>query len=885
MKTLRPCFFRAARFRFFNECHFHFSHLVLRFNYAPLTLLSSLGRFPLFLVAAGFLLVVLIACAGGGGGGSSGGGNGPGNGGQGAFEVKLTFAPISGGFRIANRSGFGNFVSLNITATASGSRSVSEPNIDIAEFVDNSYYDFTVPADLDWKFQIIGILSGGGEREVDIDFVWDENEADHNDNGGIRSGANHDGDARADSEDTDDDNDGVNDDHPDECPKGVTNWESNAGNDNDGDGCRDSDEDEDDDNDNVLDSMDTGTVGGRECRLHEDCDDDGVNDGSDQCRTSVLSWTSTSSSDNDGDGCRDSDEDDDDDNDGLDDVDEPAGCELNSDCDNDGLDDGDEVAGCVQEPDCDRDGLGDNDPIEQMINSNNVTCSLLADCDSDGLEDGDEIAGCVLEADCDSDGTMDGEDIDADGDGLIEIANAAELNAVRYALNGRGRKLSADGSLDSTGCGGAGGSTSCAGYELVANISLASYANADNGKGWQPLGHDTGSAAGCQGTAFSGTFEGNGWTISNLSISRSGQDCVGLFGNVAANSEVRNLTLNAETVIGHHNTGGLVGVGESVRFHSCSVVVVEVRGGQRTGGLVGAGTRAEVYSSSVVAGEVSGNTFVGGLVGAGASARIVSSSVMAGEVSGRFQVVGGLVGEGSSVQIYSSSVVVGEVSDSVGSVGGLVGSGSLAQIYSSSVVVGEVNGNSGVGGLISDGFSAQIYSSSVVVGNLSGTSNVAALAGTLNSDSRVAYSYVVSPRRNKALVDAGEGKGAASYWYNATIDGGHDVHGVSKTSSELTSPPAYMGIYATWDDNPIMFDDGSTSDEPLAVWCDRDNSGSIETGEDINANLIWDFGTSSQYPAIRCTPLDPDDWRDWWSLEVMADNPEFNQDRLNQLLP
>ncbi len=846
MKTLRPCFFRAARFRFFNECHFHFSHLVLRFNYAPLTLLSSLGRFPLFLVAAGFLLVVLIACAGGGGGGSSGGGNGPGNGGQGAFEVNLTFAPISGGFRIANRSGFGNFVSLNITATASGSRSVSEPNIDIAEFVDNSYYDFTVPADLDWKFQIVGILSGGGEREVDIDFVWDENEADHNDNGGIRSGANHDGDARADSEDTDDDNDGVNDDHPDECPKGVTNWESNAGNDNDGDGCRDRDEDNDDDNDNVLDSMDTGTVGGRECRLHEDCDDDGVNDGSDQCRTSVLSWTSTSSSDNDGDGCRDSDEDDDDDNDGLE----------------------------------------DNDPVEQLINSNNVRCSLLADCDDDGTEDGDEIAGCVLEADCDSDGTMDGADIDADGDGLIEIANAAQLAAVRYALNGRGRKLSADGSLDSTGCGGAGGITSCAGYELVANISLAAYADADNGKGWQPLGHDTGSATGCQGTAFSGTFEGNGWTISGLNINRPGQDCVGLFGRIAANSEIRNLTLHTETVIGREFVSGLVGAGASARIDSCSVVADEVSGNVRVGGLVGWGASARIVSSSVVAAKVRGNgETIGGLVGWGVMAQIHSSSVVVGEVSGGTQFVGGLVGQAQLAQIHSSSAVVGEVRGRGSIVGGLAGESVSGRIVSSSVVVGEVIGSgASIGGLIGVGLSTSIYSSSVVVGNLSGTSNVAALAGTFNSDSRVAYSYVVSPRRNKALVDAGEGKGAASYWYNATIDGGHDVHGVSKTSSELTSPPAYMGIYATWDDNPIMFDDGSTSDEPLAVWCDRDNSGSIETGEDIDANLIWDFGESDEYPAIGCTPLDPDGWRDWWSLDG-DNNPQLNRDRLDMLLP
>ena len=390
-----------------------------------------LARGFLFLLA-GTSFFVLTACAGGGSGSGSGGSS------LRPLEVNLTFAPISGGFRIGNQSDFGDMVSLNIKATSRSGSVVEEADINIAAFIDDSSHDFTGLADLDWKFQIIGTLSDGRRQEVDIGFVWDENEAD-NARGGIRSGVDTDGDRRADSVDEDDDGDGLN----------------------------------------------------------------------------------------------------------------------------------------------------DNDGREQQTNSDDVSCSLLVDCDGDG--------------------EMDVTDIDDDGDGLIEIGTAAELDGVRHALNGNGRKLSASADLNTDGCGGDGSITSCSGYELVADISLATYANADNGKGWQPLGQDTGSADGCQGPAFSGTFEGNSFMISDLNISRPSEDCVGLFGHIAANSEIRNLTLSAEAVIGRNFVGGLVGHGFSVTITSSSVVVGEVSGsGSRVGGLMGYGNLARIVSSSVVMGVVRG---------------------------------------------------------------------------------------------------------------------------------------------------------------------------------------------------------------------------------------------------------------------------------------
>ena len=704
-------------------------HLSFFFVPASPLLLGKVGRLLFFLVGIGFLSITLTACGGGGSGGSGsdgGPGNGDGgpggNGGSGSLMplgVKLTFAPIRGGFRIGNQSDFGDMVSLNIAATRENGQVVEQRNINIGEFVNG--YDFTGLNDQsNYTFRIVGNLGDGRQQEVDIVFVWDENEEDYK-SGGIRPGLDTDGDRRANSVDDDDDDDGLDDTNEREAQSNL---------------------------------------GGVSCSLLADCDGDTITD-------------------------------------------------INE-----------EAAICVIRADCDRDGVRDVDEVA-------AECVTNDDCDNDQVRDNAEAAGCVENPDCDGDTLIDGADIDDDGDGLIEIATHEELNAVRYVLNGSGRKSSADGALDSTGCGGNGGITECSGYELVADISLATYANNEGGKGWQPLAHDTdNSNDGCLGEeAFDGTFEGNGWTISDLNINRPAEDCVGLFGQMAKNAEIRNLRLHAERVIGRGDVGGLIGRGLSVRIYSSSVVAGEVRGSDNVGGLVGDQvSQARIYSSSIVAGEVSGGNNVGGLVGYGLS----------------------------------------------------------AEIHSSSVVVGEVSGNEDVGGLVGQGIQAQIVSSSVVVGEVSGANEEGGLTGGFLGG-KVAYSYVVSGSNTAILAGQGSGTGVASYWDSDTSDvpQADGNHGEAKTSNDLRRPTGYDGIYATWDDNTDLFGDGNV---PLAVWCDRDNSGDIEGGEETSDNLIWDFGTSSQYPAIRCTPIDPAEWRSWWSLEGTPAKPQLNQTRLDALL-
>ena len=97
---------------------------------------------------------------------------------------------------------------------------------------------------------------------------------------------------------------------------------------------------------------------------------------------------------------------------------------------------------------------------------------------------------------------------------------------------------------------------------------------------------------------FSGTFDGDGHTISNLTINLPDNDYVGLFGNVGTGGTVQNVTLDNANISGNNYVGGLVGHnGGTV---SGNTAIATVGGDDSIGGLVG---------YNYVSGTVSGNKF------------------------------------------------------------------------------------------------------------------------------------------------------------------------------------------------------------------------------------------------------------------------------------
>ena len=167
---------------------------------------------------------------------------------------------------------------------------------------------------------------------------------------------------------------------------------------------------------------------------------------------------------------------------------------------------------------------------------------------------------------------------------------------------------------------------------LEANMNLASGGTNYN---WTPLGTSSTSA-------FTGTFNGNGYTVSGYTIMAGGHTGTGFIGYLGTNGVVKNLGV-AGTVVGGSfcNIGGVVGSNYGTVKTSYNTGSVS-GSGKAIGGVVG--TNNGTVETSYNTGSVSGTRYVGGVVGYNFSTgAIVETSYNTGRVSGTNS-VGGVVG-------------------------------------------------------------------------------------------------------------------------------------------------------------------------------------------------------------------------------------------------
>ena len=264
--------------------------------------------------------------------------------------------------------------------------------------------------------------------------------------------------------------------------------------------------------------------------------------------------------------------------------------------------------------------------------------------------------------DHDNDNVAAAVDIDKDNDGLIEVCDIEGLNEMRYQLNGSGYITSTDAVKITQGCPDSG----CIGYELVRSLDFAdagSYRSGvintawTTGADWQPIGSNT--------KRFSGIFEGNGYTISKLTINKPNANNLGFFGSTASEAKINNIGLLGIDIQGESRVGGLAGSNRGSVTNSYATGAVTGTG-DNVGGLVGL-NNGDV-TNSYATGAVTGNNQIGGLVGSNRDS--VTNSYATGAVTG-IGGIGGLVGfnRGSVTNSYATGAVTGN-----NQIGGLVGS-------------------------------------------------------------------------------------------------------------------------------------------------------------------------------------------------------------------
>ncbi len=114
-----------------------------------------------------------------------------------------------------------------------------------------------------------------------------------------------------------------------------------------------------------------------------------------------------------------------------------------------------------------------------------------------------------------------------------------------------------------------------------------------NNQAWTPIGRS--------GSAFSGTFDGNGMTIYNLNVENMESEFTGLFGMLNVGT-VRNLNVQNASVKGLSSVGVIAG-GYTGKIENCHVTgLIRVEGNYKVGGIIGY-AYATVTDSSVIGDE------------------------------------------------------------------------------------------------------------------------------------------------------------------------------------------------------------------------------------------------------------------------------------------
>jgi hypothetical protein len=238
-----------------------------------------------------------------------------------------------------------------------------------------------------------------------------------------------------------------------------------------------------------------------------------------------------------------------------------------------------------------------------------------------------------------------------------------------------------------------------ANYVLTSDVDASATATANGGAGFAPVGNASGE--------FTGRFDGNGYTITGLTIDRPAAEDVGLFGETGAGAVIESVELANASVTGGNNVGGVAGdlsEGSVLRDVSGTVSVTATTD---AGGLVGDVQSGSVVQSASVAGTVTGSDNIGGLVGSSVGGVVTRSSARAtvtatGAEPGRESArTGGLVGGNYNGGVINRSHASGVVDG--GRAGGITGENYNSSRVVATYAVGSVNGTAGqTGGVVGE---------------------------------------------------------------------------------------------------------------------------------------------------------------------------------------
>lgn len=219
-------------------------------------------------------------------------------------------------------------------------------------------------------------------------------------------------------------------------------------------------------------------------------------------------------------------------------------------------------------------------------------------------------------------------------------------------------------------------------FKLMQNVDIQSHQ-------WDPIGYNNTNP-------FSGNFDGNFKTISNLQIDRASGDWMGLFGQFIT-ATVKNLTLDGSKMYGKDTSGGFIGnMAMNSRADNCHVKNVDlVFTSYNVGGFTGGVLSGSEATNCSASGSVVGVNQIGGFAGTSWSNSLISKSYCEGTVAGQY-IVGGFSGfvtfafGPATVNKIEDSYSRSNVTAEIETVGGFYGfaqtTGNFKNVYSTGTV-------------------------------------------------------------------------------------------------------------------------------------------------------------------------------------------------------
>ncbi len=408
-------------------------------------------------------------------------------------------------------------------------------------------------------------------------------------------------------------------------------------------------------------------------------------------------------------------------------------------------------------------------------------------------------------------------------------------------------------------------------FKQTNDIDASPTSGWDSNSGFSPIGDPL--------EYFTGSYNGQGYTIDGLYINRPSSSILGMFG-WAVGADIKNIIITNLDYTGSQNIGGIVGMtGNSNVVDNCytsgTISAPSPTGGGYIGGIVGWNSNSTVSNCHTSGSFTCGYRDAGGIAGINHTSTITRCSSSATTSSGG-NWAGGIAGRNYNSSTISCCFATGTATADF-EVGGLVGLNTLSSTISNSYATGNVNAVDTGGGLVGWNYSSSQILNCYSTGSVSGSASIGGLVGATNCT--VSHSFWNIVTSGQVSSAGGIGKNttqmttdALVYNYTTniylndgwdfkgeTINGTDDIWNIGNSRNngypyldwEYPSDPATLPVVLSTftaqfiENTPTVHWSTQSETDNMGWFVYRNSENEFSTSEVIS-NLIEGYGTTTQ---------------------------------------